>query len=126
MEVRELIGMQYRLGSNPEQHGKADCLSLSRYVLSSYGIETPEPQRDWYRRLKREDYDVFRQELEAWGNQITSPKIGAVALCVSSNGAKGLATYWEDGWIAFASQAVRWFPIGGIQIDAIYYPQNES
>ena len=52
MQVHEIIGMRYRLGASPEEHGKADCLSMCRTVLSSYNISTPA-QRDWYRRLRR-------------------------------------------------------------------------
>ena len=126
MEPWKLIGMQYRLGADPVRHGKADCLSLARAVLDSFGIESPEPKRDWYRRLRRGDHSVFEEELEAWGEKIGSPRLGAVALCLSPNGAKGLATYWEDGWIAFASQAAKWFPIGAIHISAIYFPRSES
>ena len=52
----ELIGLEYRLGSDPVKHGTGDCLSLCRTVLKHYGIASPEPKRDWYRRLKRKDY----------------------------------------------------------------------
>ena len=124
MQVLQLIGMSYRLGADPERHGAADCLSLSKAVLASYGIETPTPQRDWYRRLKRGDTSVFQEELLRWGQQTTSPRIGAVGLCLSDNGAKGLATYWENGWIAFAGTRVKWSPTGALQISAIYCPRN--
>ena len=59
----QLIGMQYRLGADPERHGKADCLSLARHVVSAYGIELPPANRSWYRRLRRGDYAVFTDEL---------------------------------------------------------------
>ena len=69
MKVHEIVGMQYRLGASPEEHGKADCLSMCRTVLSSYNISTPEPKRDWYRRLRRGDYSVFKEELEKMGTE---------------------------------------------------------
>ena len=59
MDPIKLIGMQYCLGANPVDHGAADCLSLCRTVLASYGIDTPKPKRSWYRRLRRGDTDVF-------------------------------------------------------------------
>ena len=124
MQVMQLIGLPYRLGADPERHGAADCLSLSKAVLAAYGIETPTPQREWYRRLKRGDTSVFQEELLRWGQQTTSPRIGAVGLCLSDNDAKGLATFWEDGWIAFAGTRVKWSRIGALQVSAIYYPRN--
>ena len=63
----KLIGLPYRLGANPEKHNAADCLTLARAVLHHYGIATPEPTRDWYRRLHRKDYSIFEEELEKWG-----------------------------------------------------------
>ena len=124
MQVLQLIGLKYRLGADPERHGAADCLSLSKAVLASYGIETPTPQRDWYRRLKRGDTSVFREELSRWGQQTTTLRIGSVGLCLSDNDAKGLATYWGGGWIAFIGNRVKWSPIGALQVSAIYYPRN--
>ena len=111
--------MQYRLGSNPEQHGTADCLSLARAVLAYQGIKTPEPKRDWYRRLKRGDTNVFPEELERWGVQIAEPLPGAVALCEADNG-YGLAAYCLDGWLHFAGESAQWTPVGGLPVIALY------
>ena len=86
MHPYELIGLPYRLGATPEKHGAADCLSLSIAVLTFYGISTPEPERGWYRRLRKGDTDVFKEELSKWGTEITSPTLGAVALCRSETG----------------------------------------
>ena len=55
----ELIGLEYRLGSDPAKHGTGDCLSLVRTVLGHYGFTVPKGERDWYRRLKRKDYSIF-------------------------------------------------------------------
>ena len=69
MEPIKLIGMQYRLGANPVEHGAADCLSLCRTVLAFYGIDTPEPNAagiDAYGG----DTDVFAEELAAWGKEL--------------------------------------------------------
>ena len=52
--------MKYRLGAEPERHGQADCLTLSRYILNTYGIGTPQAERSWYRRLRKKDYSIFR------------------------------------------------------------------
>ena len=126
MEVFELIGMEYRLGAEPLQHHKADCLSLSRYVLSTYGIETPVPERSWYRRLRKKDYSIFPEQLELWGCRTTTPKIGVVGLIHVDDDAFGLATYWEGGWISFVGPRVKWSPIEVLQINALYCPQSKS
>ena len=63
MRPDQLIGLPYRLGADPEKHGAGDCLSLCRTVLKSYGISSPEPERSWYRRLKKKDYSIFFEEL---------------------------------------------------------------
>ena len=42
MKPVHLIGMPYRLGADPIKHGAADCLSLAKTVLASYGIKTPK------------------------------------------------------------------------------------
>ena len=97
MHPYDLLGLPYRLGATPEKHGAADCLTLAIAVLEHYGITTPEPQRSWYRRLRRGETDVFAEELARWGNKITRPNIGTVALCQSIRGL-GMATYFEDGW----------------------------
>ena len=92
----ELIGLPYRLGATPELHKAADCLSLARCVLQHYNIETPQPERDWYRRLRRKDYSVFEEQLTLWGNVVDSPTMGTVALCRADAGALGLATYFVE------------------------------
>ena len=81
MTPYQLIGLSYRLGAVPEKHGAADCLSLARAVLAHYGIDSPAPTREWYRRLRRGDYAIFPEQLERWGEIVEQPRIGAVALC---------------------------------------------
>ena len=76
----ELIGLPYRLGATPEKHKAADCLSLARCVLKHYNIDSPEPERDWYRRLRRKDYSIFEEQLTLWGDVVDSPTMGTVAL----------------------------------------------
>ena len=125
MRPEKLIGLQYRLGSNPEQHGTADCLSLARAVLAYQGVETPEPQRDWYRRLKRGDTNVFPEELERWGVQVAEPTIGSVALCKADNG-YGLAVYWSGGCLAFCGSEVAWTPLSGLEVVAFFSPRKQS
>ncbi len=123
MHPYELIGMKYRLGATPEKHGTADCLSLSKAVLAFYGISTPEPQRDWYRRLKKGDTVIFKEELSKWGKQIASPTLGAVALCRSEPGSftsLAMATFFEDGWISFVGSTVMWSPIGVLAVEELY------
>ena len=119
MHPYELIGMRYRLGATPEKHGAADCLSLSKAVLAFYGVPTPEPQRDWYRRLRKGDTDVFKEELSKWGKEINSPTISTVALCHSPLGL-GMASYFEDGWIHFSGSEAVWSPIGVLQVVGLY------
>ena len=118
-----LLGLPYRLGANPDQHKAADCVSLAREVLKNYGIESPVPTRDWYRRMRREDYDVFRDELKKWGTLTTTANIGVVALCKSEKG-YALAVYWKGGWLSFADKTVRWSPIGGLAVLELYYPSK--
>ena len=123
MHPYELIGLPYRLGATPEKHGAADCLSLARSILEFYEIATPEPERGWYRRLRRGDTDVFKEELSKWGNKINSPTLGAVALCRSeagSNAGLAMATFFEDGWISFVGSAVMWNPIGVLVVEEMY------
>ena len=79
MKTAMLLGLPYRLGANPDQHKAADCVSLAREVLKNYGIVSPVATRDWYRRMRREDYDVFRDELKKWGTLTTTANIGAVS-----------------------------------------------
>ena len=121
MHPYNLIGMPYRLGANPEKHGAADCLTLAKAVLNYQGIETPAAERSWYRRLRRGDTAVFRDELERWGTVVPSPKLVTVALCQSEFGF-GMASYFEGGWIHFDESAVRWSPLGGLPVVACYCP----
>ena len=97
MKPHQLIGLPYRLGADPEKHGALDCVSLSRTVLKYYGIKSPEPTRQWYRRLKRKDYSIFREQLELWGIRTKTLRLGTVGLCKSKAG-YGLAVYWAEGW----------------------------
>ena len=115
----ELIGMRYRLGATPEKHGAADCLSLAKTVLAYQGVETPEPTRDWYRRIKRGDTSIFKEELERWGQEVEQPRIPTVALCRGPSGL-GMASYFEDGWISFVGLEAMWTPIGGPQVVGLY------
>ena len=119
----DLIGFPYRLGADPERHGAADCLSLAKAVLTYHGVETPPAQRSWYRRLKRGDTDVFREELERWGDLVESPKLGTVALCHSDLG-YGMATYFEDGYIHFGDEGVRWSPLNSLEIVGLFSPRS--
>ena len=119
MHPYDLIGLSYRLGADPERHGAADCLTLAREVLRTADICTPEPQRAWYRRLRKGDTEVFKEELERWGEEVATPKIGSVALCHSPLG-YGLATFFEGGWIHFDESVVRWSPIGVLPVVAVY------
>ena len=116
-----LLGLPYRLGADPEKHGAADCLTLARSVLAYQGIESPEPERSWYRRSIRGDKAVFAEELERWGQQIEAPKLVTVALCQSDLGL-GMATYFENGWIAFSQSEVVWSPIDALPVVAYYSP----
>ena len=128
MNPFHLIGMPYRLGADPEKHGAVDCVSLSRTVLKFYGIKSPCPTRDWYRRLRREDYSIFREQLELWGIRTESLKIGTVGLCKSDKG-YGLAVYFENGWLnitSYEGSEVRWSPIDVLQVVEYYYPQKSN
>ena len=115
--------MGYRLGASPEKHGAADCLTLAKAVLAWHGIDTPEGERAWYRRLRRGDTSVFKEELERWGHEISSPKLGTVALCQADCGL-GMASYFEDGWISFVESVAVWSPLGVLQVHACYCPTN--
>lgn len=125
MHPSRLIGLPYRLGADPVRHGAADCLTLAKAVLEHQGVPTPQAQREWYRRLKRGDTSVFAEELARWGTAIEQPKLLAVALCQADFGL-GMASYWEDGWIHFAGSAVRWSPIGVLQVVALYCPPKPT
>lgn len=119
MHPYDLIGLPYRLGAVPDKHGAADCLSLAKAVLAFQGVTTPEPQRDWYRRLRKGDTSVFKEELATWGDQIASPRLHTVALCRSEFGL-GMATFFEEGWIHFSGSAVIWSPIGALAVEGLY------
>lgn len=119
MKPYELIGKGYRLGSNFAQHDTGDCVSLARTVLSYYGIATPEPKREWYRRLRNGDTTVFRDELERWGTKTEQVNCGVVALC-SADAGYGLATWYLDGWIHYAESVVKWSPCDALQVSELY------
>ncbi len=115
----QLLGLPYRLGAIPEKHNAADCLSLAQAVVRWHGVEMPDAQRSWYRRLRNKDYSVFQEELDRWGKQISAPMMASVALCQSAYGF-GLATYFEDGWISFVESEVKWSPAGDLDPVALY------
>ena len=115
----ELIGLPYRLGATPEKHGAADCLSIFRTVMAFYDTSTPEPQREWYRRIRRGDTAVFEEELTRWGQKIEAPTIATVALCHGPLGL-GMASYFEDGWIHFSGSEAIWSPRGVLQVVGLY------
>ena len=123
MKPHQLIGLRYRLGADPIKHHAADCLSLARTVLKYYGIKSPEPTRDWYRRFRKKDYKIFKEELERWGNETKQFNIGTVALCKSEYGF-GLAVYYEEGWINCGESEVRWSPLDGLEVVGCYSPQK--
>ena len=125
MKPHQLIGLPYRLGADPIKHHAADCLSLARTVLKHYGINSPEPTRDWYRRVRKKDFDIFKEELEKWGNETKQFNIGTVALCKSNNGF-GLAVYYEEGWINCGESGVRWSPLNGLEVVESYCPQKSN
>jgi len=123
-----LIGMPYRLGADPEKNCAADCLTLSKAVLKHYGIKSPCPTRDWYRRLRKNDYSIFREQLELWGIKTERPNIGTVGLCRFNTG-YGLAVYFEDGWLnitSYKGSAVAWNPLEVLPIEEIYSPKKSN
>jgi hypothetical protein len=115
MTPYDLIGRGYRLGADFVTRPEGDCLSLARAVLSYYGVKTPTPQRSWYKRLRRGDTAVFKDELERWGNVTTDLRCGVVALCQAENG-YGMAVWFDDGWLSFVGSEVKWSPIGVLQV----------
>jgi hypothetical protein len=115
--------MRFKLGGDPERHGATDCVGLARCVLAFYGIATPTPTRDWYRRLRRGDTSIFREQLENWGARIIEPRIGAVALCQAESG-YGLAVWWQAGWLNFRGNQVVWCPPEALAIEDLYCPQK--
>jgi len=125
MKPHQLIGLRYRLGADPIKHHAVDCVSLARTVLKYYGIHSPEPTRDWYRRVRRKDFNIFREELEKWGNETKDINIGTVALCKSNNGF-GLAVYYEKGWISCGESEVRWSPLNALEVVGCYSPQKSN
>ena len=126
MKPYQLIGLPYRLGADPEKHKAGDCLSLCRSVLKSYGISSPDPERSWYRRLKKKDYSIFFEELNRWGVD-SPPKLGAIALCKSDDG-YGMAAYYEEGWLSYqktlGGQVVIWLPLNALMVKGCYYQRK--
>ena len=125
MTPLDLIGLPYRLGADFARHGAGDCLSLARTVLGFYGIATPQPQRAWYRRLRRGDTAVFRDELKRWGLPTDTPRLGTAALCQVNDGF-GLAVYAEGGWLSYVGLEVAWSPVGALLVVECYFPQKQS
>jgi len=123
----ELIGFEYRLGSDPVIHGTGDCLSLVRTVLGHYGFAVPKGERDWYRRLKRKDYSIFFEELNRWGVE-SPPKLGTIGLCKSDDG-YGMAAYYEEGWLSyrktFGGQVVIWCPLDNLLVEGCYFQRKQ-
>lgn len=119
MKTLDLIGLPYRLGADPDKHQAADCLSLACVVLRNYGLHPPTPKREWYRRLRKGDYQVFEDELSRFCEQVTSTKVGVVALCDAPTGVC-LATFFESGWLSFVESEVKWSPIGGLTVRQLY------
>ena len=126
MKPYQLIGLPYRLGADPEKHKAGDCLSLCRTVLKSYGISSPDPERSWYRRLKKKDYSIFFEELNRWGVD-SPPKLGAIALCKSDDG-YGMAAFYEEGWLNYqktlGGQVVIWSPLNALMVEGCYYQRK--
>ena len=127
MKPHELIGLKYRLGSDPIKHGTGDCLSLVRTVLGHYGFTVPKGKRDWYRRLKRKDYSIFFEELNRWGVE-SPPKLGTIGLCKSDDG-YGMAAYYEEGWLSyrktFGGQVVIWCPLDNLLVEGCYSQRKQ-
>ena len=126
MKPHQLIGLPYRLGADPEKHKAGDCLSLCRTVLKSYGISSPDPERSWYRRLRKKDYSIFFEELNRWGVD-SPPKLGAIALCKSDDG-YGMAAFYEEGWLNYqktlGGQVVIWSPLNALMVEGCYYQRK--
>ena len=60
MKTAMLLGLPYRLGATPDKHNAAACVSLAGQVIRNYEINFPLQNRAWYRRLRKKDYEVFR------------------------------------------------------------------
>ena len=125
MKPYQLLGLPYRLGAEPDKHKAGDCLSITRTVIKSYGIDFPDTQRDWYRRLRRKDQGVFKEELSKWGTLVTTAKIGVVGLCLGKD-SYALAVYWKNGWISFVDQEVRWSQLESLVVEQFYYPMKHN
>ena len=127
MKPYELIGFEYRLGSDPIKHGTGDCLSLVRTVLGHYGFTVPKGERDWYRRLKRKDYSIFFEELNRWGVE-SPPKLGTIGLCKSDDG-YGMAAFYEEGWLSYqktlGKSVVRWSPLEALTLAGCYFQRKQ-
>ena len=123
MNPFELIGLRYRLGSSPLEHGTGDCFSVAATVVEYCGFEVPKAKREWYRRLRRGDFSVFEEELLRWGRTTGKPRLGVVALCKADNG-YGLAVYWSDGWLKFNESEVTWSPLEALQVEELYFPRK--
>ena len=113
------------MGADPEKNGAVDCLHLAKTVLANYGIKTPDPSRSWYRKFRKGEYQIFKEELERWGNETKQFTIGTVALCKSKYGF-GLAVYYEEGWINCGESGVRWSPLNGLEVVESYCPQKSN
>ena len=126
MNPYQLIGLPYRLGADPEKHGAADCLSLSRAILKWYGIDSPDPARSWYRRLRKGDYSIFEEQLELWGTKTDRLESGTVGLSRGSADAYGLTTYFAEqpGSISFVGSEVVWSPVGALAVVKYYSPMK--
>ena len=126
MRPDQLIGLPYRLGADPIKHGAGDCLSLCRTVLAHYEINSPEPERSWYRRLRKKDYSIFFEELNRWGVD-SPPKLGAIGLCKSDDG-YGMAAYYEEGWLSYRrtleNQVVIWSPLEALSLAGCYFQRK--
>ena len=122
----ELIGLEYRLGSDPVKHGTGDCLSLVRTVLGHYGFTVPKGERDWYRRLKRKNYSIFFEELNRWGVE-SPPKLGTIGLCKSDD-ALYMAAFYEEGWLSYQKtlgrSVVRWSPLEALSLAGCYFQRK--
>jgi len=116
--------MPFRLGADPIKHGKTDCLGLTKTVLAYYGIDSPEPTREWYRRLRKKDYSIFKEQLELWGTRTKQTKIGVVGLAMSKHGYDCLIVFFEQGWLTCNETEVRWTPLDFLQVKELYCPLN--
>jgi len=127
MRPELLLGKPYRLGASFDKHQASDCIGLAREVLKFYGIKSPQPTRDWYRRVREKDYGIFREQLNIWGVLTDTPKMGTVGLCTAAEG-YGLAVYWEEsgGWLSyqkrFEESVVSWNQSEDLQLEGCYSP----